>query len=165
MMNKRLGVMAFAAAFVAALVVMIILASSEEKKPAADFVLLDQTSTSLDALRGRVLLVNFWATSCSACIAEMPDLVATHQKFATQGLDTVAVAMAHDRIDFVQSFAAEHRLPFKVAYDATGSAAAAFGDVQLTPTTFLLDKNGAIVKHYLGPPDFAQLHQEIEKLL
>lgn len=157
--------MAFVASLVTALVVVIVLAGQESTRPEVDFALIDGKKTSLQDLRGRVLLVNFWATTCTSCIAEMPDLVATQQKFAAQGFETVAVAMAHDRLDFVQSFAEQKQLPFKVAFDAQGEAARAFGDVQLTPTSFLLDKQGAIVKHYLGPPDFAQLHQDIEKLL
>jgi protein-disulfide isomerase len=56
-------------------------------------------------------------------------------------------------------------LPFKVAIDNTGAIAKAWGDVQLTPTTYLLDKKGAIVKRYVGEPNFAELNALIEKLL
>jgi peroxiredoxin len=65
----------------------------------------------------------------------------------------------------VVNFAQTRQLPFKVAIDNTGAIAKAWGDVQLTPTTFLLDKKGDIVKRYVGEPDFAELHALIEKLL
>jgi hypothetical protein len=56
-------------------------------------------------------------------------------------------------------------LPFIVAHDAEGKAANAFGEVRMTPTTFLIDKRGAIVKRYLGEPDFTQLRSLVETLL
>jgi peroxiredoxin len=77
----------------------------------------------------------------------------------------VAVAMSYDPPSYVVNFAQTRRLPFKVAIDNTGAIAQAWGDVKLTPTTYLLDKQGAIVKRYVGAPNFAELHQLIEKLL
>ena len=63
------------------------------------------------------------------------------------------------------NFAETRQLPFKVALDVTGEAAKAYGDVALTPTTFVLDKQGKILKRYVGKPEFAELHKLIEKLL
>ena len=111
------------------------------------------------------LLVNFWATSCTTCVKEMPEIVATHEKFKARGYNTVAVAMSYDPPAYVASFAETRKLPFGVAIDNTGAVAQAFGDVRLTPTTFLLDKRGGIVKKYVGAPDFAALHGLIEELL
>lgn len=133
--------------------------------PAATFVLLDgSTRTSAD-LQGRVTLVNFWATSCVSCVAEMPQIVATHEKFQARGYQTLAVAMRYDPPAYVVNFAQTRKLPFDVAIDNTGAVAKAWGDVQLTPTTFIVDKRGEIVKRYVGAPDFNELHQLIDKLL
>ena len=110
-------------------------------------------------------MVNFWATSCTTCVAEMPDIVATHNKFKEKGFETLAVAMRYDPPSYVVNFAQTRQLPFKVAIDNTGSVAREWGDVQLTPTTFLVNKRGEIVKRYVGAPNFAELHQLIEKLL
>ena len=63
------------------------------------------------------------------------------------------------------NFAETRKLPFKVAIDNTGANAKAWGDVKLTPTTYLLNKRGEIVKRYVGTPEFAELHRLIEKLL
>ena len=63
------------------------------------------------------------------------------------------------------NFADSRKLPFKVALDNTGAVARAWGDVQLTPTTYIVNKRGDIVKRYVGAPDFAELHRLIEKLL
>ena len=68
-------------------------------------------------------LVNFWATSCTGCMKEMPRLVETHRKYAGQGFETVAVAMSYDRPDYVQTYVNTNKLPFKVALDMDGSIA------------------------------------------
>jgi len=109
--------------------------------------------------------VNFWATSCTTCVAEMPEVIATYNKYKERGFDTVAVAMSYDPPSYVVNFAQTRQLPFKVAIDNTGSVAKAWGDIQLTPTTFLVNKRGEIVKRYVGAPNFAELHQLLEKLL
>lgn len=133
--------------------------------PQTNFVLLDGTTESTSAWRGKVVLVNFWATSCTTCVAEMPRIIATYDKYHARGYDTVAVAMSYDPPSYVVNFAETRKLPFKVAFDNTGEAALAWGDVRLTPTTYLLNKRGEIVKRYVGEPDFAELHKLIESLL
>jgi thiol-disulfide isomerase/thioredoxin len=139
--------------------------TSSHAAPESTFVLLDGSKKSTSDFKGKVTLVNFWATSCVTCVAEMPKLIATHQKYASQGYDTVAVAMSYDPPSYVVNYTETRQLPFKVAIDNTGTVAKAWGDVQLTPTTYLVNKRGEIVKQYVGEPDFAALHQLIEKLL
>lgn len=133
--------------------------------PSSNFVLLDGSSVQTSDFVGKVLLVNFWATSCTSCVAEMPDLIATHKAYADKGFDTVAVAMAYDPPAYVVNFAQTRQLPFKVALDNTGSNAKEWGDVRLTPSTFIVNKRGEIVKSFVGTPDFAALNKLIEKLL
>ena len=133
--------------------------------PAAEYTLLDGTKTQTSDLAGKVYLVNFWATTCTSCVAEMPELVETYERFHTQGFDTVAVAMDYDPPQYVARFAASRNLPFKVALDHTGENAQAWGEVRLTPTTFLVDRQGRVVKRFVGPPEFDALHRLIEQLL
>lgn len=133
--------------------------------PESTFVLLDGSSQTTADLRGKVTLVNFWATSCTTCVAEMPEIIATHQKFNSRGFDTIAVAMSYDPPSYVVNFAETRKLPFKVAIDNTGAVAKAWGDVRLTPTTYIVNKRGEIVKKYVGAPNFDELHKLIEKLL
>jgi peroxiredoxin len=133
--------------------------------PESTFVLLDGSKKSTADLKGKVTLVNFWATSCVTCVAEMPKVIATYNKYRSQGYDTLAVAMSYDPPSYVVNYAETRQLPFQVAIDNTGAVAKAWGDVQLTPTTYLVNKRGEIVKRYVGEPDFAALHQLIEKLL
>lgn len=128
-------------------------------------MLLNGQKASSRDWQGKVMLVNFWATSCTTCVAEMPQIIATHERFKARGFDTVAVAMSYDPPAFVAKFAETRRLPFGVAIDNTGAVAGAFGQVQMTPTTFLVNKRGEIVKRFVGQPDFAALHGLIEQLL
>lgn len=136
-----------------------------QQAPQTQFVLLDGSSKTTQDLRGKVTLVNFWATSCTTCVAEMPEIIATYNKYKDQGYDTLAVAMSYDPPSYVLNFAQSRQLPFQVAIDNTGAVAKAWGDVKLTPTTYIVNKRGEIVKTYIGQPNFAELHQLIEKLL
>ena len=133
--------------------------------PESTFVLLDGSSQTTADLRGKVTLVNFWATSCTTCVAEMPEIVATYDKYKGQGFETLAVAMSYDPPSYVVNFTETRKLPFKVAIDNTGAVAKAWGDVKLTPTTYIVNKRGEIVKSYIGAPDFEELHKLIERLL
>ena len=139
--------------------------AKSETVPSVSYTLLDGRKGSTESLRGKVVLVNFWATSCTTCVAEMPQVVATYNKFKGRGYETVAVAMSYDPPAYVARFAESRQLPFGVAIDHTGEIAKRFGDIQLTPTTFLIDKRGHIVKRFVGAPDFAALHRLIDQLL
>ena len=154
-----------AAAGVLAIGAAAYVASSVEAAPASTFVLLDGSKKTTADLKGRVTLVNFWATSCVTCVAEMPKVIATYDKYHAKGFDTIAVAMSYDPPSYVVNYTQTRKLPFAVAIDNTGSVARAWGEVQLTPTTFVVNKRGEIVKRYVGEPDFAELHRLIESLL
>ena len=133
--------------------------------PNATFVLLDGSQQTTADMKGRVTLVNFWATSCVPCVAEMPRLASTYTTYKARGYDTVAVAMRYDPPSYVVNYSQTRKLPFKVAIDNTGVVAKAWGNVELTPTTYLVNKRGEIVQHYVGELDFVALHKLIEKLL
>ena len=139
--------------------------SSPSPAPQIGYTLLDGQPRHTRELLGQVVLVNFWATSCSSCVREMPELVATYLQYRTQGFQTLAVAMAYDPPAAVADFAESRQLPFRVVIDNTGAIARSFGPVTLTPTTFLINKHGLIVRRYLGPPDFVALRLLIEQLL
>ncbi|MDM0121176.1 TlpA disulfide reductase family protein [Variovorax arabinosiphilus] len=162
-MKKFIPVAALAIALAAGAGVY--LSTGVSAAPASTFVLLDGSKKTTDDLKGKVTLVNFWATSCVTCVGEMPKVIATYDKYKAQGYDTLAVAMSYDPPSYVVNFAETRKLPFKVAIDNTGAVAKAWGDVALTPTTYIVNKRGEIVKRYVGEPDFAELHKLIEKLL
>jgi peroxiredoxin len=139
--------------------------SQQQQAPEVTFISIDGQKISSQDLRGKVVMVNFWATSCTTCVKEMPQMVDTYNKFKNQGLEFVAVAMSYDRPDYVLNYTQTRQLPFKVALDTSGDLARQFGDVAMTPTTFVIGKDGKILKRYLGEPDFASLHALLQKSL
>lgn len=139
--------------------------NTRSSAPEVTFLSIKGDKITPQSLQGKVVMVNFWATSCTTCVAEMPKMVDTYNKYKAQGLEFVAVAMKYDPPNYVVNYAETRQLPFKVAIDVTGDAAKAYGDVALTPTTFVIDKQGKIIKRYVGEPDFAALHKLLEKAL
>ena len=136
-----------------------------ESAPDVAYTLLDGSVGRTSALRGQVVLVNFWATSCAPCVKAMPALVATHREFAARGLQTLAVAMQYDAPAAVSHFAQTRQLPFGVVIDNTGAIAHGFGDVAVTPTTILLDRQGRIARRVVGKRADGELHRMVEQLL
>ena len=84
-------------------------------------------------------------------------MIQTYQRFRSKDFDFIAVAMSYDPAHYVADYSRTRHLPFQVALDKGGQVARAFYDVRMTPTTFLVDKQGHVVKRILGRPDFATL--------
>jgi thiol-disulfide isomerase/thioredoxin len=133
--------------------------------PEVNFIGVRGDQFTMSSLRGKVVLVNFWATSCTVCMSEMPKMVQTYEKYRDQGLETVAVAMAYDPPDRVFAYAQQNKLPFRVTLDIFGKAIQAFGGIRGTPTTFLVGRSGKIVQRFEGEPDFGRLGSLIEREL
>ncbi|HYP67780.1 MAG TPA: TlpA disulfide reductase family protein [Thiobacillaceae bacterium] len=133
--------------------------------PAATFTTLSGEKISLADQKGKVVLVNFWATTCSICAHEMPGLVDAYNAYKDKGLVVVAVAMPYDPPNYVLSYTQDRKLPFPVALDVMGEAMRAFGGVRGTPTTFLIGKDGTIVEQRTGELDFTRLDAYLRKEL
>lgn len=164
MAANRNFILAAVAAGVLVFAVMM-MAPGNPAAPQVTFVSIQGEKITTADLHGKVVLVNFWATDCVVCLREMPHITATYDKYRVQGFVTIAVAMRHDPPNYVLHYAESHRLPFKVALDPMGELAKAFGDVRLTPTTFILDRQGRVVQRIVGEPDFTKLHQLLEDKL
>lgn len=135
--------------------------------PAPDvaFTTIKGKKFTMQDLRGKVVLVKFWATSCVTCVKQMPGAIETYKQYAPKGYETIAVAMSYDPPNYVLNYAETRQLPFPVALDTQGELAHAFGDIKLTPTTFLIDKQGRIIKRYLGDYDQAEFHATLDRAL
>ena len=149
----------------AVIVVALLIWSAKPAAPQVTFVSLKGEKITTADLRGKVVLINFWATDCAVCVKEMPHLVSTYRKYRAQGFETIAVAMKYDPPNYVLNYVEKTALPFTVTLDPMGELARAFGDVKLTPTTFVIDRQGRIVTRILGEPDFAALHALLEEKL
>jgi peroxiredoxin len=136
-----------------------------DQAPAVPVPLLDGGRLDFSQPQGQVRLVNFWSTSCAPCIRGMPALADTHHRYQARGLDVVAVAMSYDAPSQVQAFTRREALPFRVGFDPVGEVARGFGGVNATPTTYLIDRQGHVVRKIIGIPDHAALDALIENLL
>ncbi len=141
------------------------LPSAAKTAPDVTFTTITGEQVTTQDLRGKVVLVKFWATSCVTCVAQMPDNINLYNTLKDRGYDTIAVAMQYDPPNYVKNFTESRELPFKVVVDATGDLAQAFGDVKLTPTAFLIDKEGNIIRRYLGNYDKDSFLATVEKAL
>jgi peroxiredoxin len=136
-----------------------------EPAPKAVFTTITGKKIALDGLRGRPVIVTFWATDCPACVEEIPYWTALYRQFHDKGLELIAVSMYYDPPSHVVGMTQAKRLPYDVALDLTGEQARAFGNVELTPTTIVIDPAGMIVERKTGAVDPDKITPFIERLL
>ena len=136
-------------------------------KDSPDITLLtiDGEELQLASLRGQPLLLTFWATSCPGCIREMPHLIELYEELSPQGLEVIGVAMSYDKPSHVLSMRKARNIPYPVALDIHGAAAQAFGNVRLTPTSFLIAPDGRIIFQKIGEMDMPKLRNNILTML
>lgn len=139
--------------------------SHKPSAPEVTFSTLDGKQIAMTDLKGKVVLVNFWATDCPGCIKEMPDLIKTYQQYKPKGLEVIAVAMHYDQTNQVLNYSKDQSLPFPVMHDTSAEVSNKFGKVSLTPTAFIYDKQGYLLQRTMGELDFAALQQLLNKEL
>lgn len=139
--------------------------SSRQTAPQSQFYLLDGSTLSTESLKGRIWLLNFWATSCTTCVKEMPEFKKLYQEYQSKNIEIIAVAMSYDKPEYVRKFQQRKKLPFRIALDRNGKNAREWGDISLTPVTFLTDSSGNIVQTTVGKPDFQALRNTLDTLL
>ena len=119
----------------------------------------------LASLRGKPLLVTFWATTCPGCIKEMPHLIELYDELAPQGLEIIGIAMDYDPPNRVLAMSKARNIPYPIALDIHADAARAFGNVRLTPTSFLIAPDGRIVYQKIGTINMVRLREDILGML
>lgn len=118
---------------------------------------------TLDQMRGRVVLLNFWTTWCGACREEMPFLTQVHVRFAGQGLEVAAVSL-DENPDVVGEFVREHRIGYPV-FLPDKKTREAYADITAVPTLLMIDREGHIAARHLGYDSDADYAKEISGLL
>ena len=124
--------------------------SGAQQAPDITLQLIDGKKLKLSSLKGKPVLITFWATSCPGCIKEMPHLIELYHELHSKGLEIIGIAMPNDRPDYVMEMVKSKNVPYLIAFDLKSEAVRAFGNVSLTPTTFLIDAQGKIVKKKIG---------------
>jgi len=130
-----------------------------------EFTALNGTKMSLEKLRGKPVIVTFWATDCDSCLKEIPLWLDFYQNYHPQGLEILGVAMYYDPPNHVIEFNKMRPLPYPITLDVEAEFANAFGGVINTPTTFLLNANSEIVWQKVGLIEREELAPLIENLL
>ena len=139
-----------------------------EHPPAPDFTLttLSGASLSLAELRGKVVLLNFWATWCVPCRKEMPAIEALYQRYKDRGLEVLAISLDKVSAAVVEAFVHEMGVTYRVALDPSWATARTYA-VRAVPATFLIDRAGNVVLRELGERDWMEeaKQQKVEELL
>jgi peroxiredoxin len=153
-------------AIVIALLSVLFIALNDKKQvPELTFNTIEGKKIEMSSLKGQIVLVNFWATDCPGCIAEMPKLVETYNTYHAKGLEIIAVAMPTDPISQVKNYVQKNKLPFPVVHDDNAEITTHFDDVRLTPTTFMIDQQGHLMGKMIGEMDFTALKSQLDKSL
>ena len=140
-------------------------AQAQVPAPALIATTIDGHKLALQELRGKVVLVTFWATTCTICLAEQPDLVKTCERYRARGLEVVGVAMPYDRLDLIKQHLSKYPMPFPVVWDKDGEIGRQFRGILGTPTTFIVDKSGRLVSKTVGAIDFDKLRHFLDDSL
>jgi len=148
---------------------MLLIGCSEGSKvsnpPASDFVLkdLNGNNVALSDYRGKVVLIEFWATWCPPCRATMPGIEKLHKAYKDRGLVILAISLDSGDWDFVKSFLASYGITYTVLR-GTDDVQSKYG-VRAIPTTVILDKQGRIAKRYLGFGNEDDFEKDIKAIL
>ena len=131
--------------------------------PAPDFTIQDADhSVTLSQLRGKIVVLNFWATWCPPCIEEMPSLVEMQKKFQGKGVTVLAVSVDDDADDY-HKFLKEHSIDLLTVREAGqktdkgvfAPVSQQYGTIKV-PETYIIDRGGVIRRKFIGPVDWSQ---------
>jgi peroxiredoxin len=133
--------------------------------PNATFTTLNGEQMSLEKLHGKPVIVTFWATDCESCLKEIPLWLDLYSRYHARGLEIIGVTMYYNPPNHVIEFNKLHALPYPITLDIEAKIATVFGNVKVTPTTFLLNPKGEIVWQKVGLFELVELQLQIENFL
>jgi len=123
--------------------------------PAPDFLVQDaDRKVEIRDFRGKLVLLNFWATWCPPCVEEMPSLVQLQQRMKDKGLTVVAVSVDVDN-DAYHNFLKDHKIDLLTVRDPDQKANNLYGTFKF-PETYIIDRNGIVRRKFIGPVDWSQ---------
>jgi peroxiredoxin len=158
-MNHLLKKLLIAAIILIFLGFLATLINNKSTAPDVTFTTIEGKEIKMADLQGKVVLVNFWATDCLACVTEMPALINAYQQYHQKGFEIIAIAMPYDPPAQVLNYASQKKLPFPVMHDGFAEMSKKFGHVELTPTSLIFDKQGKQLQRTIGALDFVKLNQ------
>lgn len=165
---KRAFMFAFKRFLAALLVIMvglnIVLAQSKQKAPNFSLKTAQGATIELAKLKNKLVVVNFWATWCGPCRAEIPGFLDVYEKYKDKGLEIVGISLDDGGWDDVTPFVKRFNIDYPVVI-GDGKIARAYGNIQAIPTTFIVDREGFIVDRHVGYMSKDQLEKRVKSLL
>lgn len=137
----------------------------KQKAPAVDFTTITGNTITMASLKGRPVVVSFWSTTCSTCFLEMPHLTKLYHDYHQKGLELIAITLPLDMPSRVLAIVKANRLPYPVVLDPQGLHSVAFGEINATPTNFLVNPDGDIVVQRVGLLDLEKVRPMIDRML
>jgi thiol-disulfide isomerase/thioredoxin len=125
---------------------------------------VDGSTITLSKFKGSVMLVNFWATWCPPCVGEMPDMNRLHKELAEKGFTVIGISMDSGSDRPVKALLEKMGIVYPVAMGGD-NIARQFGEIVGIPVTFLVDRQGNVVKRYDGPREYKDFYRDIETVL
>ena len=138
----------------------------QQKVKAPDFTLKtsDNKTIQLSKLKGKVVLVNFWATWCGPCRYEIPDFMEVYSQYKSKGFELVGIALDEEGWEVVKPYIAQQKINYPVVV-GDGNLASAYGGIDAIPTSFLVDKEGYIIGKRVGVLPKEMLENSLKQLL
>ena len=140
----------------------ILLAAALTKAPNFTLRALDGRTIRLSDYRGKVVLLNFWATWCAGCQIEIPRLITQYRQHRSRGLEIIGVSLDDGGEELIGRFAKLKGIDYTIV-KGDAAVAKAYGGVRFLPQTFVIGRDGAIVKSIVGVPEPREFDQLIER--
>jgi peroxiredoxin len=152
-----------------ALLVLVMMAAAPAiaQKKAPDFSFKTQYGKDfqLSRMKGKVVLINFWATWCGPCRAEIPGFLQVYERYKDKGLEIVGISLDENGWEVVTPFIKRFNITYPIVIDARGVVAQQYGRIDAIPTSFFIDRKGNIVDQHVGYLSKEELEKKIKSLL
>ncbi len=156
----------FALILIAGIALMPLSASSQSKQKAPNFSLKTASGKTIELskLKGKVVVVNFWATWCPPCRAEIPGFVDLYKKYKNKGVEIVGISLDQNGWDAVNPFLQKNNINYPIVV-GNEELSNSYGSIEAIPTTFIIDKKGYIAEHHVGYFEKEKLEKALKSLL